>query len=64
MAEAPRTRRTVKTPTKPFYRALKPITVEADGKVKHYKTGQVVPEAMTWLRPEAWVRARHVELVE
>jgi hypothetical protein len=57
-------RRRPKTPDKPFYRALRPLTVEVDGKEKHYKKGQVVPEAKTWPRVEAWVRSRHLELVE
>jgi hypothetical protein len=57
-------RRAPRTPKRPFYRALKPIRTEDGGVEKHYKVGQVVPEANSWPRVEAWVRSRHLELVE
>jgi len=58
-------RRTVRTPQKPFYRAKKPLrTAGRNGKPKAYKIGQIVPEAKTWPRVEAWVRSGHLELVE
>lgn len=49
-----------KTPKGPRYRALKRIRVGE----KVYKPGQLVPEAKDWLRVEAWVRSRHLELAE
>jgi hypothetical protein len=53
-------KRVPKTPQGPRYRALKRIVVGN----KVYKPGQLVPEAKTWTRVEAWVRSRHLELVE
>jgi len=58
-AEAPKKRRP-RTPQGPQYRALKKITVGE----KTFKPGQLVPGAAGWLRVEAWVRSRHLELVE
>jgi hypothetical protein len=59
------TRRAPSVPEPPYYRALKPLTVHTKaGKEKVYEPGQIVPEAKTWLRVEAWVRSRRLELVE
>jgi hypothetical protein len=58
-ATAPATKRVVKTPKYPYYRALRRLVV---GK-KVYKPGQVVPEATSWTRVEAWVRSRHLRLI-
>jgi len=56
----------VKGPQPPYYKALKPLelTNPKTGRRKKYKPGQIVPEAMDWPRVEAWVRSRHIELVE
>jgi hypothetical protein len=58
-------RRVPATPQRPYYRALRPLVVPTDGpRPKRYRTGQIVPEAKDWPRVEAWVRSRHLELVE
>lgn len=53
-------KQTTVKPQAPFYRVLRPLTV-AD---KQYKPGDVIPEAMSWPRVDAWVRARKIEFVE
>lgn len=58
-------KRAPSVPKPPYYRALKTLTVHTKaGREKVYKPGQIVPEAKDWLRVEAWVRSRHLELVE
>ena len=56
----PKRRRSVTRPVRPYYRALKRLQVGS----KRYRKGQIVPEAMGWPRVDAWVRSRHLELVE
>ena len=41
------------------YRAVRAVTVGGNS----YAPGDVIPEAVTWPRVDAWVRARHIEKV-
>jgi hypothetical protein len=59
-ASAPVKKAAPRTPEKPYYRALRPLTFNG----KKYRKGQVVPGVGALMRPEALVRARRVELVE